>query len=185
MLDPTCSAADGCLTGKAGLCFREGLRASQFPKTLLRRAVRLPSGGPSHLFVARSFRLPANAASLKAGECSHPQINTNVISARGCYKGRRLRRRARGLRLGILWTTSPSRKAFDGAGRSTTRGASTQLQICFSGGAELWARPEQRTSGLRNNLVSKSSCRVHVARSRRESMAAIENTREDYATCAT
>ena len=32
--------------------------------------------------------------------------------------------------------------AFDGTGRSTTRGASTQLRVCFSGGAELWARPE-------------------------------------------
>src|SRR5262245_6941003 len=39
--------------------------------------------------------------------------------------------------------------AFDGTGRSTTRGASTQLRVCFSGGAELWARLEQRTSGLR------------------------------------
>jgi hypothetical protein len=29
--------------------------------------------------------------------------------------------------------------AFDGAGRSTTRAASTQLRVCFSGGAELWA----------------------------------------------
>src|SRR5215813_4641404 len=34
-------------------------------------------------------------------------------------------------------------------GRGTTRGASTQLRVCFLGGAELWARPEQRTSGLR------------------------------------
>src|SRR5262249_22575768 len=40
--------------------------------------------------------------------------------------------------------------AFDGTGRSTTRGASTQLRVCFSGGAELWARPEQRTIGLRS-----------------------------------
>src|SRR5262249_59074704 len=32
--------------------------------------------------------------------------------------------------------------AFDGTGRSTTRSASTQLRVCFSGGAELWARPE-------------------------------------------
>src|SRR5262245_62418824 len=39
--------------------------------------------------------------------------------------------------------------AFDGTGRSTTRSASTQLRVCFSGGAELWARLEQRTSGLR------------------------------------
>jgi len=30
--------------------------------------------------------------------------------------------------------------AFDGAGRSTTRGASTQLRVRFSGGAELWPR---------------------------------------------
>src|SRR5262249_19469401 len=32
--------------------------------------------------------------------------------------------------------------AFDGTGRSTTRSSSTQLRVCFSGGAELWARPE-------------------------------------------
>jgi len=43
-----------------------------------------------------------------------------------------------------------ARTAFDGAGRSTTRAAATQLQVCFLGDAELWARLEQRTSGLRN-----------------------------------
>jgi hypothetical protein len=53
------------LTSKAGSCFREGLRELTISEDTTQKG-RPIAVGRSFAFLSRSFRLPANAASLKS-----------------------------------------------------------------------------------------------------------------------
>jgi len=76
MLAPTCSAADGCLTGKAGCVFVRVFGLDQFPKTLTTQKGR-PTPGRSFAFLSRfrSFRLqPASITTSAFGSCEEPYL---------------------------------------------------------------------------------------------------------------